>query len=58
MRGYSDIIRSTTCAIHFVEAIKVDEELLDIKIELNYIRIRCAYIDCGLPMAIPVILQN
>ena len=46
MRGYSDTVRSTTCAVHFVEAIKVDEEVFDIKTEMNNVGMRCAYIDC------------
>ncbi|WP_157634433.1 hypothetical protein [Variovorax sp. Root318D1] len=51
MRGYSDTIRSTTCAVHFIEAIKVDEEVVDLKAELDSAGIRCAYIDCR-PIAV------
>lgn len=46
MRGYNDTVRSTTCAVHFVEAIKVDEEVLDLKAEMDNVGMRCAYIDC------------
>lgn len=51
MRGYSDIVRSTTAAVHFIEEIKVDDEVLDLKAEMDNVGIRCAYIDCE-PLAL------
>lgn len=46
MRGYSDIVRSTSACVHFVEAHEVDEELIEFKSELDAARISCAYVDC------------
>lgn len=46
MRGYSDIVRSTSACVHFVEACEVDEELLEVKSELDAACIPCAYVDC------------
>lgn len=46
MRGYRDIVRSTSACVHFVEAREVDEELLELKSELDAARIPCAYVDC------------
>lgn len=45
MRGYSDIARSTSACVHFVEAREVDEDLNGVKRELDAARIRCAYVD-------------
>lgn len=47
MRGYSDIARSTSACIHFVEAAQVNEELIDLKGELSKTNIRWAYIDAA-----------
>lgn len=46
MRGYSDIARSTSACVHFVEAREVDEELRELKSELDAARVPCAYVDC------------
>jgi len=46
MREYSDITKSTTSGVHFIEAGKVDEELLDLKHEMESAGLRSAYIDC------------
>lgn len=46
MRGYSDIARSTSACVHFVEAREVDEELIELKSELDAAHIPCAYVDC------------
>jgi len=54
MRGYSDIVRSTTCAVHFIEAIKVDEEVLDLKTEMDTAGIWGAYVDCR-PLAMKAV---
>jgi hypothetical protein len=45
MRGYSDITRSTSACIHFVDSRHVDQELIDLKRELVASNIRCAYVD-------------
>jgi hypothetical protein len=46
MRGYSDIERSTSSCVHFVEASDIDQELIELKREIDSMQIRCAYIDC------------
>jgi hypothetical protein len=47
MRGYSDIVRSTSACVHFVEAKEIDEEeLVDIRRALDEADIRCSYVDC------------
>lgn len=46
MRGYNDIVRSTSACVHFVEAREVGEELFELKRELDAARITCAYVDC------------
>ena len=46
MRGYCDIVRSTSACVHFVEAREVNEELLEFKSELDAARIPYAYVDC------------
>ena len=53
MRGYSDIARSTTACVHFVEAHEIDEELREFMRELDEARIHCAYIDCRKLVADP-----
>lgn len=53
MRGYSDIVRSTSACVHFVEAREVDEELRDLKSQLDAASIRCAYVDCSKLVAEP-----
>jgi len=54
MRGYSDITRSTSSCVHFVEAQKVDEEeLRELKAELDAAHIRYAYVDCRTLLADP-----
>lgn len=47
MRGYSDIARSTSACIHFVETAQLNEELIDLKDELVAANIRWAYIDAA-----------
>jgi len=46
MRRYWDLVRSTTSAVHFIEASRVDEGLFDLKTELDGAGVRCAYVDC------------
>ena len=49
MRGYSDIVRSTSACVHFVEAHEVDkdqEEMRELKSEMDAARIRYIYVDC------------
>jgi hypothetical protein len=49
VRGYVDIVRSTTACIHFVEAHEVDrdqEEIRELRVELYAARIRYVYVDC------------
>lgn len=53
MRGYSDIVRSTSACVHFVESREVDEELIEFKSELDAARISCAYVDCRQLIANP-----
>jgi hypothetical protein len=53
MRGYSDIVRSTSACVHFVEAREVDQELVETKGELDAAGIRCAYVDCRRLIANP-----
>jgi len=53
MRGYSDIVRSTSACVHFVEAREVDEELIELKSELDVAHIPCAYVDCRQLIANP-----
>jgi hypothetical protein len=58
MRGYTDICRSTSACVHFVETQDVtareldnpeefDQGLRSIRRELDAAGIRCAYIDCS-----------
>ncbi|WP_157522107.1 hypothetical protein [Mitsuaria sp. 7] len=46
MRGYIDVVRSTSACVHFVEAHEVSDDLMEIREELLDAGIRCAYIDC------------
>ncbi|MDR6539789.1 hypothetical protein [Variovorax soli] len=59
MRGYTDVTRSTSACVHFVEGREVeareieasdefDEGLRSIRRSLDEARIRCAYVDCRL----------
>lgn len=53
MRGYNDIVRSTSVCVHFVEAYEVDDELTELRRELDTARIRCAYVDARTLIASP-----
>lgn len=56
MRGYSDITRSTSACVHFVEAHEVDkdrEDMGELKADLEAAQIRCAYVDCRTLLADP-----
>lgn len=46
MRGYSDVTRSTSACVHFVEAHEVNDDLIELKAELDAAKIFCAYVDC------------
>ena len=57
MRGYTDIVRSTSACVHFVETLDVesrelenpdhfDEGLRSLRKILDESHVRCAYVDC------------